>query len=112
MALGVVQAVETRTEVGEKTRQILPRRRWLELTGHDEVAVVAELRVALIAEQPPRGGLQRYQVLVIGSVGEQRLTVSERRARLTHAEPGGSAQRSGGGVGGHHTERALGKANR
>ena len=93
MTLGVVQAVEAHPEVGEKAGHIAPRRRRLELLRHDEIPVVAELRVALIAEQPPRGRLQRDEILVIGRDREQRIALGERRACIADAELGGREQR-------------------
>src|SRR5256885_1670268 len=65
MATGVVQAVETRPDFGQKARQIAPRWRRLELERQHQIAVVAQLCVALIAEQAPPGCLQRDEILVI-----------------------------------------------
>src|SRR5579862_6220259 len=86
MTVRIVQTIETDAQIGNKSRQIRPRRRRFELNRENQISVIAKNLVTRIAEQAPGDGLQRNEILIIGRVGQKNLAVGEGAARVAYAE--------------------------
>src|SRR6185312_12331430 len=86
VAVGIVQAVETGREVCKERREIRPRSGRLDGQRQDEIPVVAELRIALIAEQAQRRTLERDAVLIVRRLGQQGFAALQSRSCIADTE--------------------------
>lgn len=103
----VVQLAKTAFQVREKRFKAGPWWWRFQLAGNHQLFVIAELRVAFVAEHAPCGRLQRDQVLIIGRADAQRLAQRQRASGIAHPQHRCCCERTCRRIGRYRSQCAI-----